>query len=142
MMLNRMNHNHRCADLPILSPLSVFPCSPLTKPSPPVFQSLNSLSITNCVAPPRPSPPLFLPLSSIDRSVFKHRLKNTACHSPGLDEREHSEREREREEGRGRQTERRWVRWRQNGRNSPAYLVKPLSRCSVCVFWGLQSCTV
>lgn len=70
-----------------LSPSLLFPvCCVPTKLSPPVFHTLNTLSITNCVAPLRPSHSTLFPLSGIDCSVFKHWLKNTACHSSEKDQ--------------------------------------------------------
>lgn len=105
-----MNHICRCASFTILSSLFSLlpsPCSPLTKLSPPVFQTLNSLSITNCVAPPRTSPPLFLFVRhwslSVQTSAEKHSLSLFK-----RDERGHGERERGRERRNGsrdRQTE-------------------------------------
>lgn len=141
----KMNHIHCCATLTIPFSLSfsllTSPCSPLTKLSPPVFQTLNSLSITNCVVPPHSSPPLFPFVRHWSLGVQTSAEKRSLSLFRS-DERGHGERKRRAEEWQERQTnrERQWFRRRQKERRALSIWIN-LTLCAVCVcvFWGLHS---
>lgn len=135
MILNHEHESHLSSCLSHSPLLSVFsPRIPLQA----VASSLSDFESTvnnQLCCPSPPLTPALFPLSGIDRSVFKHRLKNTACHSSGAMRGGHRERERKaEEEWQQRQTnrERRWFRRRQNGRRALRIWINH-SLCAVCV---------